>query len=281
VLHTLNKPIILVTDFGYKDPYVGVMKLVIESIAPGSIIIDLTHGIPSFDITAGAYVLYTSYHYFPSDSITTIVVDPGVGSSRSALIAKGCNGYFIGPDNGVLYPVLETCENPLIGVIDYAKITGILENKAKWIARGISKTFHGRDVFAPAAALISQGYSMEELVGMTIGLDEMVQLSLIDWSIIGKRFCAKPIYIDKFGNIVLSSMFTTFEEFIGVNRNRVKIFVDGNRMFNGKVGEKFSDVEPGEILVYSNSSGFLEIAVNKGSAEKVIGKPSSVCLEVT
>ena len=277
----MDRPIILATDFGYKDPYVGVMKLVIESIAPGARVIDLTHGIPSFDVTAGAYVLYTSYHYIPKDSVVTIVVDPGVGSNRKAVIAKGCNRYFIGPDNGVLYPVLEACGDPLIGVIDIAKITSILGSKVEWANKGISKTFHGRDVFAPAAALISQGYSFEELLDTTMELNDMVHLSLIDVSSNDKSFCAKPIYTDKFGNVVLSSAFTHFKEFIGDRGDRVEIVVDGKRRFTGGVGEKFSDVKPGELLVYSNSSGFLEIAVNRGSAEKVLGKPSTVCIEVT
>ncbi len=277
----MDRPIILATDFGYKDPYVGVMKLVIESIAPGARVIDLTHGIPSFDVTAGAYVLYTSYHYLPRDSVVTIVVDPGVGSSRKAVVAEGCNRYFIGPDNGVLYPVLEACGDPLIGVIDTAKITSILGSKVEWANRGISKTFHGRDVFAPAAALISQGYRMEELVGTTIELNDVVHLSLIDVSLNERSFCAKPIYTDKFGNVVLSSMFASFEEFIDGRGDRVEIVVDGRRRFPSRVGEKFSDVKPGELLVYSNSSGFLEIAVNRGSAEKVLGKPSSICIEIT
>ncbi len=277
----MNRPVILATDFGYKDPYVGVMKLVIESIAPRTRVIDLTHGIPSFDVTAGAYVLYTSYHYLPRDSVVTIVVDPGVGSSRKAVIAYGCHRYFIGPDNGVLYPVLEACGDPLIGVIDTAKITNILGSKVEWANRGISKTFHGRDVFAPAAALISQGYSVEELIDTTMELNDMVHLSLIDVSLNDKSFCAKPIYTDKFGNVVLSSTFTHFKEFIDDRGDRVEIVVDGKRRFTGKVGEKFSDVKPGELLVYSNSSGFLEIAVNRGSAEKVLGKPSSICIEIT
>ena len=211
----------------------------------------------------------------------TIVVDPGVGSSRKAVIAWGCNRYFIGPDNGVLYPVLEVCGDPLIGVIDIAKITSILEGKIEWASRGISKTFHGRDVFAPAAALISQGYSVDELAVTTIGLNDIVHLSLIDVSLNDKSFCARPIYTDKFGNVVLSSMFISFEEFLGGRGDHVEIVVNGKRRFTGRVGEKFSDVNPGELLVYSNSSGFLEIAVNRGSAEEILGNPSSICIEVT
>ncbi|MEM1867647.1 MAG: SAM-dependent chlorinase/fluorinase, partial [Thermosphaera sp.] len=134
--------IVLQTDFGYKDPYVGVMKGVIKSINPQAEILDLTHGVSRHNILEAAVNLLVSAKYFPPNTIFVTVVDPGVGTQRRALVIKTRNYYLVGPDNGVLS--LLALKDGIVEAYDISKSPYILPN--------ISSTFHGRDVFAPIAA---------------------------------------------------------------------------------------------------------------------------------
>ncbi len=145
-------PILLTTDFGLLDEYVGVLKGVILSINPQVTIIDLSHGIPPQAIGRAADVLFNNYPYFPDGSVHVCVVDPGVGTARRIIVVSGCNQLFIGPDNGVFTRILDA---------DQAAEVYVLSNE-NWFLQNISSTFHGRDIMAPAAARLSLGASIKE-----------------------------------------------------------------------------------------------------------------------
>ncbi|MCE4615271.1 MAG: SAM-dependent chlorinase/fluorinase [Desulfurococcales archaeon] len=278
----MHNPIILETDFGYDDPYTGIMKGVIKTINSNAEIIDLTQGIPPFDINAGAYVLYTSYKFFPENSIFTVVIDPGVGSSRKPILAKACKRYFVGPDNGVLYSVIRSCYNNKS--LDFIKVinSGMLLNKVSMLAGyfdlHLSNTFHGRDLFAPAAALVSMGEEITEFAPTSISLSDIVKYELIYNIEKDGLICFRPIYADRFGNVALS---TVFKDFVSRHKMSGKVLFitsEGDK-FTGVIGSTFSDVPSGSIVLYPNSFGFLEIAINKGSAAKLIGKPELICFK--
>ncbi|MCE4606667.1 MAG: SAM-dependent chlorinase/fluorinase [Desulfurococcales archaeon] len=275
-------PIILETDFGYNDPYVGIMKGVIKNINPGAEIIDLTHGIPEFDIGSGAYALYTSFKYFPENSVFTIVIDPGVGSSRKPILIDACKQFFIGPDNGIIYPVVESCSQAgsfhYIRIIDPEKLLIKVSEITGKPVFSLSKTFHGRDIFAPSAALLSLNVNPEEFAPTTIKPNNIVKYNLYHSVEKNGLICFRPIYIDRFGNIALS---IAFKEFASILESYGEISfetIEGGK-YTGVIGSTFSDVPSGSIVLYSNSFGFLEIGINKGSAVDVIGKPDLICFK--
>ena len=147
-------PIAILTDFGYRDHYVGAMKGAIASIAPGAQLIDITHGVPPQSIAAGAIALAQSWRYFPARTIFLVVVDPGVGTARRAIAVETRTGArFVGPDNGVLAPALE----------DAGPARAVELNAVRYRRAQVSATFHGRDIFAPAAAHLWRGVRLEAL----------------------------------------------------------------------------------------------------------------------
>ena len=149
----MKRIITLTTDFGLDDHYIGVMKGVILGINSDAVITDITHGIPKYDIFKAAFTVRNSYKYFPKDSIHIVVVDPEVGSERKPIVVESEQGVFIGPDNGVFSFILE--ENKGIPIIEITN--------PKYMLSDVSNTFHGRDIFAPAAAHISLGLEVTEL----------------------------------------------------------------------------------------------------------------------
>ncbi len=245
--------IVLLTDFGYKDPYVGVMKGVIKSINPSAEIIDLTHEVRRQDVYQAAIILYVSTRYFPRNTVFVSVVDPGVGSSRRALLIRTRNYYFIGPDNGSLYPA--ATKDGIIGVYDISN--------SRYRLYRVSHTFHGRDVFAPIAAWLSLGIP-PEMLGEKISVENIAKINIPEPEIIENEIMGKVIYIDIFGNIM-----TNIREELLANKIKhgtvlpVKI---NNKIITCKYVPSFSHVEEGETACYINSWGYFEIAINKGNA---------------
>ncbi len=181
--------IALLTDFGYKDSFVGTVKGVIKSINPSVDIIDITHGISSFNILEGALALKASYKYFPKYTIFTVVVDPGVGSERKAVVVKTKNYIFIAPDNGVLSLALQ--EENIEKIVE-------IENQ-EFLLKSDNNTFHGRDIFAPVAAYISRGVDIS-LFGRQINKINEINLPKVikkNGEIIGQI-----LMFDKFGNAI-------------------------------------------------------------------------------
>ncbi len=186
----MARTIALLTDFGYVDNYVGIMKGVIRSISPFADIIDINHGIEPGNIVSAAYQLESSFRYFPSNSIFLCVVDPGVGSERLPVAIEAAGKFFVAPDNGLLSYIL-----------NYEQVTSSVKlDKSNYLNSNISNTFHGRDIFAPVAALISQKKELIE-IGQPISINELVKF---DYSAhySDSEAIGQVIHYDNFGNLI-------------------------------------------------------------------------------
>ena len=260
-----KRPLItLLTDFGTRDVYVGVMKGVIAGIAPQSMIIDLTHEVPPQDVVQASVLLHTAWPYFPRGSIHVVVVDPGVGTSRRALLVEADGHFFIGPDNGVFTPVFENTPEHQVRSLEASRYA--LSRK--------SNTFHGRDVFAPAAAWLAQGVPNEAFGPL---IDDPIQLQ---WPRVKKTpdgWQGEILGIDHFGNLITN-----------LNRDELTIRPDqqwslsiADHLLDGK--KTYGDAKRGELLALVGGAGFIEVAVNGGSARDVlgVGKGTPVHLHVS
>jgi S-adenosylmethionine hydrolase len=240
--------ITLLTDFGLRDTYVGTMKGVIKGIAPAADLIDLSHDIGPQDIHEGAYALATAFEFFPPGTIHVAVVDPGVGTARQPIAAHIGAWYFVAPNNGLLSYVL--AEHPLHQAV-------VLDN-ARFHAPKVSRTFHGRDIFAPAAAALANGVPFAQL-GSPIKELLSFAVSRPAWSADGLH--AHIIYIDRFGNAITDLAETWWKQ---NSRKFPVVTVKGLRI--PKISEKYADVRVGEPVALFGSAGRLEIAVRDGSA---------------
>ena len=242
--------ITLTTDFGYRDPFVGIMKGVIAGINANARVIDLSHDIPPQDIMAGALVLRHSVPYFPRGAIHVAVIDPGVGSARRPLLVECDGNYFVGPDNGVLSLALAG-KQP-------TRFTH-LSNSAYHL-QPVSATFHGRDIFAPVAAYLSLGVAA---VAFGDPVDGFLRLKLPEALRAGRRICGEILYIDSFGNL-----FTNISErdLTGLTADNLVISLR-DATIRGLVSN-YAAAADGEFVALINSWGLLEIAVYKGSAER-------------
>jgi S-adenosylmethionine hydrolase len=251
-------PIALLTDFGYRDHYVGAMKGVIATIAPKTRVIDISHGISPQSVTAGALALQQSWRFFPKGTIFAAVVDPGVGTARLPIaIDTRAGARLVGPDNGVLYLAAND-----------AGIRRIVELRAsKYRLKDVSSTFHGRDIFAPAAAWLATGTPITSL-GPT--LKQMRQLSIEAPVRRNDALEGKIIYVDGFGNLVTNIDRATLDPFAAsfrVTQLSVTI-VNGASM---EIVQAYGDAPTGAPLATFGSFGFLEIAIRDGSAASRFG----------
>lgn len=245
--------VILLTDFGLTDGYVGTMKGVISSISPEVTVYDLTHEIPPQDIEAAAVVLSSSYRFFPRQSIFVAVVDPGVGSERAIIALKTDSYIFLAPDNGLLSLIAER-EN----VRSVVKVV----NK-KYFLKDVSSTFHGRDIFAPVAGYLSLGVRMEE-IGEPV--QDITKLSLSEVRIAPRRsLTGRVIYIDRFGNIMTNISEKNFLSFTEGDKTQ-KMVAEIKRKTVTKFVNHYNQGLPGELIMLMGSSGYLEISINKGRA---------------
>jgi S-adenosylmethionine hydrolase len=242
-------PIItLTTDFGQSDGYVGTMVGVILSICPTVTISHLSHQIPPQNIQAAAFVLYQSFSYYPAHTIHCVVVDPGVGSQRRAIALKTDLGTFVGPDNGVFSLALSATN-----VVEAVSLSNPDYQLSK-----VSTTFHGRDIFAPAAAHLAAGLPLSHL-GSTV--TDLVQLS--HFSSPASSEC-RVIHIDHFGNIVLS---LTIDEI----KDPAHLQLKCGQITITSLSQTFADVEAGNFLAYVGSSrNHIEIAIRNGNAAQAL-----------
>lgn len=249
----VSRPVIsLTTDFGQSDGYVGAMKGVILNICPEATLIDICHEIRPQAVGQAAYVLSTVVPYFPPSTVHLVVVDPGVGSERRALAIQTQRSLYVGPDNGVFSLVLRQ---------DPAQLTVHLSAPRYRLAQ-VSATFHGRDIFAPAAAYLACGTSPLDM-GVPIPLPDLVSLpSLEPLPQTDGSWLGEILHIDHFGNLI-----TSFR--IPAPRSSITVIVAGQRI--GEISRTFADVEPGELVAYPGSSGYLEIAVREGNAARHLG----------
>ncbi len=247
------------TDFGLADDFVGACHGVIKRIAPEVEIIDLTHGIAPQAVLQGALVLRNTLHYVP-EGVHLAVVDPGVGSSRRPLALRDRAGrLFVGPDNGLLIPAAD---------LDGIEHAHELANPA-YALPSVSRTFHGRDLFSPAAAHLALGVELAEL-GPPLALDALVQLDLPQPSMRDGTVEAAVLYVDRFGNMQLNLTRDDLEQ-IGIEPGtRFELGLSGARYF-ATAARTFADARPGEIVLYEDSYRNIAIAINRGSAAEMFG----------
>ncbi len=245
--------ITLTTDFGLQDYYVSAMKAAILGIAPEVRLVDISHEIPSQDIMAGSWVLKNSAMLFPPGTVHVVVIDPGVGTERNPVALRVEDQYFIGPDNGI-FSIL-TSEK------DFEVVK--LSNEKYW-GEHRSSTFHGRDIFAPVAAHLSTGVDLADLGEP---LEELVTYRWAEPIADKDGLQGWVIHIDKFGNLVTNISEELIKEVI--DDKNVKIYV-GNTILD-EIVDTFASVPEGEPIAYIGSSGMLEVGVNQGDAEEMLG----------
>ena len=262
--------ITFLTDFGLQDDFVGTCHGVIKRIAPDADIVDITHGIEPQQVLQGALVLANTLPYMP-EGVHLAVVDPGVGTERKAVALRGGDGrLYVGPDNGLLVPAAER----LGGVEDAWE----LENAA-YRLEPVSRTFHGRDLFAPAAAHLARGLDPAEL-GPALDTATLVRLDVPE-PVIGEGFIrAHVLIVDRFGNVQLN---LTQEHLTraGIGPGtQVEIEV-GLQRFYASAARTFADVRLGDIVLYEDAYGNIAVAINAGSAAEMVSARAGDTVGIT
>ena len=252
-----SRIITLTTDFGTSDAYVGIMKGVILGINPDVQVVDLTHAIRPQDIHEAAFAIHSAHRYFPEGTIHTIVVDPGVGSARQAVVCQTDRAFFVCPDNGILTYLLHEIENtggPPINAV-------AIQNQTYYLSE-VSNTFHGRDIFAPVAAHLSLGVPSAD-IGPPV--EDLVQLRVPIPQVSGNRIIGQIVKIDRFGNAITNISETVLA---GIG-TPYEIRVGSTRLM--RLNRAYAESGIGKPLAIIGSLGVLEIAINGGSAEVSLG----------
>ncbi len=242
----------LTTDFGISDWFVGSMKGIIATHAPDAQIIDISHRIPHHNVKAGAFALLAAAKYFPEGTVHMAVIDPGVGGERAAIAASARGQYFVGPDNGLLSWAIGPGGADEIFKIENPDV--ILEE--------CSTTFHGRDIFAPAAAHLAAGSEISKLGSRRADMIALLWpavMSCTDGSLKGT-----VVYIDRFGNAI-----TNLENVVARNMPSPRILIEDDNWM--PVAEYYQSVPENELVAVCGSTGYVEIAMNSGNAAKSFG----------
>ncbi|MEX2270625.1 MAG: SAM-dependent chlorinase/fluorinase [Vicinamibacterales bacterium] len=249
------RPIIaFLTDFGTRDHYSGVMKGVVLSLCPDATVVDVTHDLPPHDITAAAYHLAATYRFFPAGTIFVTVVDPGVGSARRGIAVEAGEWKFIAPDNGVLTLVLR--ETP-------AKMAVELTER-RYARPTISRTFEGRDRFAPAAAWLAKGTNMTALGRPA---HDLVELTLPKLEETREDITGAIVRIDRFGNAISNIDRKTFERLAA---GRSVVILAGGKPVDRLVAT-YAEIGQGEVCALFGSTDHLEFAAQGASAAEING----------
>jgi S-adenosylmethionine hydrolase len=249
------RPIVFCTDYGTADEFVGVCHGVMARIAPDARIIDLTHSIPRQDVMRGALTIGRAVPYMPVDAVYVAVVDPGVGSERRSIAVQTSSGpSMVGPDNGLLSIAWEA-----LGGVDAA--AGIEDERV--LVKPVSRTFHGRDVFAPAGAHLAAGFPFGEL-GPAIEPTELRTLEMPGPMITPGALGTRVIGIDGFGNVQLNARPDDLRE-AGLGE---ELTVAGRLVPRVHI---FADVAEGVLACIVDSQGYVALVVNHGSAAAVLG----------
>ncbi|HET9913195.1 MAG TPA: SAM-dependent chlorinase/fluorinase [Anaerolineales bacterium] len=256
--------ITLTTDFGLRDGFVGTMKGVIYSIAPETKIVDISHSIAPQNIQEGAFILSRAAPFFPTDTIHIFVVDPGVGTQRRPLAARLGEHYFVGPDNGMLTPLIDDAEQSKKEV-EFVH----LNNPKYWLPK-VSLTFHGRDVFAPVGAHLANGVS---LAALGPRLNDPVRIELPHPEKTDTGWTAHITGIDVFGNLTTDLPASALQGRIDILVRLRGCEVDG-------IVKSYGHKQPGDLIVLIDSEDRLEIAVVNGSAAQKLGASVGDVVEV-
>jgi S-adenosylmethionine hydrolase len=258
--------ITLTTDFGLKDPYVAEVKAVILSISPDVVLVDITHEVEKFNTRMGAYILASASPYFLKGTIHVTIVDPGVGTKRQPILIQTQHAYFIGPDNGVMTLAAKKEET-----IQVRKIVN-----PRLMMPETASTFHGRDIFAPAAAYLANGSPPEEFGPKLSKIETPAFAEVVRRN---DMLVGEIIHIDDFGNVITNFAEKEVADFKDENAIGVKLKNDGLKL---KFCKTYGDVGFGKPLALIGSHGFLEIALNQGNAAEKFklknGDRISICL---
>ncbi len=257
----MARPVIaLLTDFGTRDHYAGAMKGVALGICPEATLVDISHDLPAHDVLAGALELAAAYRYFPVGTIFLVVVDPGVGSTRRGIAAESGDYTFVAPDNGVLTAVLD--EHPPRRVVELTE--------RRYARPTVSRTFEGRDRFAPAAAWLAKGIDLAAL-GRPAGA--IHRLNIPQPRTDPDRIEGQVLRVDRFGNLITNIDRKTFEKLAG---GALDIRAGTHQV--SKVVSTYADASPGEVCALFGSTDHLEIAANGASAAATLdlGRGASV-----
>jgi len=243
----VRKSIVLMTDFGEGSPFPGIMKGVIKSICKDAEIIDFSHQVRPYRVEEAGFLLLSGYKYFPQGTIFVIVVDPGVGGKRKIVLVKTKDYFFLAPDNGVLSWVLK--KEKAIKTIE-------VKNE-KYFLKPVSKTFHGRDIFAPVAGWLAKG---EKTENFGLEIDKIKEIPFPELIRKGDTFFGKIIYIDHFGNLISDFSEEKFAQRLEGNFSlKIK-----DKIFH-RISSSYSEVDKGQPCLIWNSFGFLEIALREGN----------------
>jgi S-adenosylmethionine hydrolase len=245
----------LLSDFGTRDHYAGVMKGVILSICPDITLVDVTHDLPAHDVRTAALELAASYRYFPAGTIFLVVVDPGVGTARRGLAAEAADWKFVAPDNGVLSAVFQE--------LTPKKVVELTERR--YARPTVSRTFEGRDRFAPAAAWLAKGV---QLAALGRPISDYCLLDLPRPTFDGDVLRGRVVRIDRFGNVVTNLDRRSCEKLSGPG-SAVQFTVGGRSI--GRLVSTYADIGPGEIGALFGSTDHLEFAEPSASAAERLG----------
>jgi S-adenosylmethionine hydrolase len=249
--------ITLTTDFGVDDEYVGVMKGVILSINPAAIIVDITHHIEPYDLIQAAYIIKHSFKYFPEGTVHIVVVDPGVGGDRAIIALEVTGHIFLAPDNGVLTLLM-----------DEGNIGSIVRvEDSRYFLESVSRTFHGRDIFAPVAAHLSKGIEIKAL-GALINKISLKRL-FVEYASISDsgELVGAVVFIDRFGNLITNIDEKSLDKFCKACKEEMLEFRIGKKKIIG-LSKTYENVLSQSPLAIISSRGYLEIAVNCGNARR-------------
>jgi S-adenosylmethionine hydrolase len=258
------------TDFGLEDDFVGTCHGVMKRIAPELEIIDITHGIEPQGVLQGALVLANTVPYFP-EGIHLAVVDPGVGSERRSVALRGGDGrLFVGPDNGLLVPAAEK-----LGGI---KTAHELTNR-EYALEPVSATFHGRDIFAPAAAHLAKGVAIEEF-GPEVEPASLKRLTIPQADVGDRRIRARCLYVDRFGNMQLNLTRKDLER-LGIEPGRQLELELATERYYAVAARTFADARAGEIILYEDAYENMAIAISGGSAAETLSARPGADVRIT
>jgi S-adenosyl-L-methionine hydrolase (adenosine-forming) len=247
----------LLTDFGLHDGYVAVMKGVIMTINPGARLVDITHLVEHGSVPQAADLLMEASPYFPEGTIHLAVVDPGVGGKRRPIALEAENRYFVGPDNGLFWPVLAR----------HTAARLIHLTNERYFLHPVSPTFHGRDIFAPVAAYLSLGQSLAEMGEI---LFDPIPLKRPEPQFEKDRMVGEVVRVDHFGNLITNIL----EEDVKRLFTPERAFVKMGTLSPLRIHRTYSDVKEGDLIALFGSGGRLEVGVNLGRACDVAGKRS-------
>jgi S-adenosyl-L-methionine hydrolase (adenosine-forming) len=258
------RPVIaLLSDFGARDHYAGTMKGVILGICPEATLVDITHDVAAHDVLEGALQLAAAYRYFPAGTVFLAVVDPGVGSARRGIAAEAGDYRFVAPDNGVLTEVLR--ETPPRRVVELSE--------RRFARPTVTRTFEGRDRFAPAAAWLAKGTQLAAL-GRTVTDFQRLDIPIPEAT--ATALCGVVLIVDRFGNLVTNIDRKTFEGF--AKQGEFRISASGTPV--GRMVSTYAEIPAGEVCALFGSSDHLELAANAVSAAERLGLSRHAVVEI-